>query len=102
MPGYPQGFFRLPELEATQRDLLLKLQNDLYKHPLKSPDQRDAILKHLQETYTKAYPELEPGLLGKLFSDVTDDYLLLQCDKYIPYAAVLPYFLPYPEGSGGN
>jgi pilus assembly protein CpaF len=78
LPGYPQGFFRLPELEATQRDLLLKLQNDLYKHPLKSPDHRDAILKHLQETYTKTYPDLEPGLLGKLFSDVTDDYLLLQ------------------------
>lgn len=77
MPGYPQSFFRLPELEAKQRDLLLNLQQDLHKRPLKSPDRRDAILKHLHETQTNAYPDLEPMLREKLFSDVTDDYLLL-------------------------
>ncbi len=78
MPGYPQGFFRLPELEAKQHDLLLKLQKDLHTRSLKDPDRRDAVLKHLQDAYGKAYPDLEPSLRDKLFSDVADDYLLLE------------------------
>ena len=77
MQGYPQDLFRLPEYEAKKRDLLLKIQKELNRRPLRGRVQRAEILKLLQETHASAFLDLEEPLREKLLSDVADDFLLL-------------------------
>ena len=85
MQGYPQDLFRLPEYEAKKRDLLLKIQKELNRRPLRGRVQRAEILKLLQETHASAFLDLEEPLREKLLSDVADDFLLLStfCQTFL-------------------